>query len=31
MTATAYAMVSQVRSRELKTRIALAGFIGATA
>ena len=31
MTATAYAMVSQVRNRELKTRIALAAFIGATA
>jgi signal transduction histidine kinase/ActR/RegA family two-component response regulator len=31
MTATAYAMVSQVRFRELKTRIALAAFIGATA
>ena len=31
MTATAYAMVSQVRYRELKTRIALAAFIGATA
>lgn len=31
MTATAYAMVSQVRYRELKTRIAMAGFIGATA
>ena len=31
MTATAYAMVSQVRYRELNTRIALAAFIGATA
>ena len=31
MTATAYAMVSQVRFRELNTRIALAAFIGATA
>ena len=31
MTATAYATVSQVRYRELKTRIALAAFIGATA
>ena len=31
MPATAYAMVSQVRYRELKTRIALAAFIGATA
>ncbi|MBU1540733.1 MAG: response regulator [Alphaproteobacteria bacterium] len=31
MTATAYAMVSQVRYRELKTRIALAAFIGCTA
>ena len=31
MTATAYAMVSQVRYRELKTRIALAAFIGFTA
>ncbi|NJC41865.1 signal transduction histidine kinase/ActR/RegA family two-component response regulator [Brevundimonas alba] len=31
MTATAYAMVSQVRFRELTTRIALAAFIGATA
>ncbi|HYC98882.1 ATP-binding protein [Brevundimonas sp.] len=31
MTATAYAMVSLVRYRELKTRIALAAFIGATA
>ena len=31
MTVTAYAMVSQVRYRELRTRIALAGFIGATA
>lgn len=31
MTATAYATVSQVRRRELKTRIALAAFIGATA
>ncbi len=31
MTATAYAMVSQVRYRELMTRIALAAFIGATA
>jgi len=31
MTATAYAMVSQVRYRELATRIALASFIGATA
>lgn len=31
MTVTAYAMVSRVRYRELKTRIALAGFIGATA
>ena len=31
MTATAYAMVSEVRYRELKTRIALAAFIGATA
>ena len=31
MTATAYAMVSQVRFRELKTRIALAAFIGLTA
>ena len=31
MTATAYAMVSQVRYRELPTRIALAAFIGATA
>ena len=31
MTVTAYAMVSQVRYRELKTRIALAAFIGATA
>ena len=31
MPATAYAMVSQVRFRELKTRIALAAFIGATA
>ena len=31
MTATAYAMVSQVRCRELKTRIALAAFIGLTA
>ncbi|MDZ4113335.1 MAG: histidine kinase dimerization/phospho-acceptor domain-containing protein, partial [Brevundimonas sp.] len=31
MTATAYAMVSQVRYRELLTRIALAAFIGATA
>ncbi|TAJ65005.1 ATP-binding protein [Brevundimonas sp.] len=31
MTARAYAMVSQVRYRELKTRIALAAFIGATA
>ncbi|MBW8303853.1 MAG: hypothetical protein K0M78_07910, partial [Brevundimonas sp.] len=31
MTATAYAMVAQVRYRELLTRIALAAFIGATA
>ena len=31
MTATAYALVSQVRCRELTTRIALAAFIGATA
>ncbi len=31
MTATAYAMVSQVRYRELKTRLALAAFIGCTA
>ncbi len=31
MTVTAYAMVSQVRYRELKTRIALAAFIGAVA
>ncbi|WP_298744656.1 ATP-binding protein [uncultured Brevundimonas sp.] len=31
MTVTAYAMVSQVRFRELKTRLALAAFIGATA
>ena len=31
MTVTAYAMVSQVRYRELKTRIALAAFIGGTA
>ena len=31
MIATAYAMVSQVRFRELKTRIALAAFIGTTA
>jgi len=31
MTSTAYAMVSQVRHRELKTRIALAAFIGCTA
>ncbi|WP_292064363.1 ATP-binding protein [Brevundimonas sp. UBA7664] len=31
MTTTAYAMVSQVRYRELKTRIALAAFIGCTA
>ncbi|CAN7228908.1 ATP-binding protein [Brevundimonas sp. LjRoot202] len=31
MTATPYAMVSQVRNRELKTRLALAAFIGATA
>ena len=31
MTITAYAMVSQVRYRELKTRIALAAFIGCTA
>ncbi len=31
MTITAYAMVSQVRHRELKTRIALAAFIGCTA
>jgi signal transduction histidine kinase/ActR/RegA family two-component response regulator len=31
MTATTYAMVSQVRRRELLTRIALAAFIGATA
>ncbi|GAA0869551.1 ATP-binding protein [Brevundimonas basaltis] len=31
MTATAYALVSQVRYRELPTRLALAGFIGATA
>jgi len=31
MTATAYAMVSQVRYQELKTRIALAAFIGSTA
>ena len=31
MTATAYAMVSRVRYRELRTRIALAAFIGATA
>ena len=31
MTATAYAMVSQVRYRELTTRIALAAFIGGTA
>ncbi|MDY6924910.1 MAG: histidine kinase dimerization/phospho-acceptor domain-containing protein, partial [Pseudomonadota bacterium] len=31
MPATAYAMVSQVRYRELMTRIALATFIGATA
>jgi len=31
MTATAYAMVSHVRFRELGTRIALAAFIGATA
>lgn len=31
MTATAYALVSQVRYRELPTRIALAAFIGATA
>src|SRR5690606_31842621 len=31
MTTTAYAMVSQVRYRELATRIALAAFIGATA
>ena len=31
MTATAYATVSQVRHKELKTRLALAAFIGATA
>jgi signal transduction histidine kinase/ActR/RegA family two-component response regulator len=31
MTTTAYAMVSQVRYRELKTRLALAAFIGCTA
>ncbi len=31
MTTTAYAMVSQVRYRELKTRIGLAAFIGAVA
>ena len=31
MSATAYALVSQVRFRELKTRIGLAAFIGATA
>ena len=31
MTATAYAMVSQVRYREHKTRLALAAFIGCTA
>ena len=31
MTATAYAMVAQVRFRELNTRFALAAFIGATA
>ena len=31
MTATAYAMVAQVRFRELSTRLALAAFIGATA
>ena len=31
MTVTAYALVSQVRFRELKTRIGLAAFIGATA
>lgn len=31
MTATAYAMLAQVRFRELWTRIALAAFIGATA
>ena len=31
MTATAYAMVSRVRCRELLTRLALAAFIGATA
>lgn len=31
MTETAYALVAQVRRRELKTRIALAAFIGATA
>ena len=31
MTVTAYAMVSRVRYRELKTRIALAAFIGCTA
>ncbi|MFN3667971.1 MAG: ATP-binding protein [Brevundimonas sp.] len=31
MSVTAYAMVSQVRYRELKTRIALAAFIGCTA
>jgi len=31
MTATPYAMVSQVRNQELKTRLALAAFIGATA
>lgn len=31
MTTTAFAMVSQVRYRELKTRIALAAFIGCTA
>ncbi|MGV8928165.1 MAG: ATP-binding protein [Brevundimonas sp.] len=31
MTTTAYALMSQVRYRELKTRIALAAFIGCTA
>ena len=31
MTTTAYAMVSLVRYRELKTRVALAAFIGFTA
>ena len=31
MSATAYALVSQVRFKELKTRIGLAAFIGATA